>query len=382
MQGLIKLGAKTAFIFAGLIWLASCQGQATDKAAAQRQRPAVPVTVTEVKQKDVPLSVEAVGNVEAYATIVVRPRVAGPIVGVHFLEGQDVKAGDLLFSIDPVPYRIALNRAQAQLARDQAQAANTQVQLGRSKQLADRGVVSVQSYDDLKAQVDSLAAAVQIDQAAIEDAREQLGWCNVTAPISGRTGDIQGQKGTLIKPNDELVTIAQMQPIYVSFALPEKYLPGVRKGMSGGRLSVDVQPAQEAGAPPVRGVVTFVDNLVNAGTGTIRLKATMGNEDRRLWPGQFVKVVLVLGVDAGAVVVPNEAMQSGQAGQYVFVMGADATVELRKVQVSRSTDSETIISEGLKPGEQVVTDGQLNLVSGSKVSVKDKKPVGGERTAK
>jgi multidrug efflux system membrane fusion protein len=383
MQGLIKRGAGVAFGLAALIWLASCQDQTAEKLAAQRPRPAVPVTVAEVKQKDVPLTVEAVGNVEAYAAIVVRPRVGGPIVGVHFREGQDVKAGDPLFSVDPMPYRIALDRAQAQLARDQAQAANTRVQLGRTKLLADRGVVSVQSYDDLKAQTDSLAAAVKADQAAVEDAQQQIGWCNLTAPIAGRTGDIQTQKGTLVKPNDPMVTIAQMQPIYVSFSVPEKYLPGIRRGMSGGRLEVDARPAQEAGAAPVQGLVTFVDNMVNAGTGTIRLKATMGNEDRRLWPGQFVKVVLVLEVEAGAVVVPSEAVQMGQAGQYVFVLGAEAAVELRKVKVSRSSDGESIIGEGLKPGERVVTDGQLNLGPGSKVSIKNnQKSAGGERTAK
>lgn len=370
---------------AALLALAACSGDHETQAAGERRRPAVPVAVDRVVQKDVPLTVDAVGNVESFASVSVKSRVSGPIVAVHFQDGQDVREGDPLFTIDPLPAQAALKQAQAQLARNQALARKAQTDLKRNTALAEKGVVSAQEYDQLKAEAEALDAAIRADQAAIENLTLQLKYCDITAPISGRTGNIVATRGTLVKANDDnkyLVAINQIQPIYVTFTVPEKFLGQVRRAMDEKRLTADVRtPADPEDSNPLTGQVTFVDNSVDAATGTIRLKATFANDRRNLWPGQFVTVRLNLHVDAGALVVPAHAVQTGQDGRFVFVVGPDDKVELRPVTVARTTAGDAIIAAGLKPGETVVTDGHLSLVPGAQVVVKDGRP-DAERTTR
>jgi multidrug efflux system membrane fusion protein len=321
-----------------------------------------------------PLLVPAVGNVEAMASVAVKARVSGPVVQVHFEEGQEVKEGDLLFTLDPVPFQVALKQAQAQLARDQASAANARAEFRRQTGLAQKGFLSDQDLDALRAKAESLEATVQGDRALIESTELQIQYAEIRAPLSGRTGAISAPKGTLIKASDDnksLVTIHQMQPIRVSFSLPEKYLVDIRAAAEPLEVLVRIPDGSNGagGGDPLRGPLTFIDNSVDLATGAIRLKATMPNEDRRLWPGQFVQVSLILKEQTG-VVVPDRAVNTGQAGSFVFVLKEDDTVESRPVTVIRTASGEALVGSGVASGERVVTDGQFNLVNGAKVTVR------------
>jgi len=335
----------------------------------------VPVIVASVFSKDVPIQVSGVGNVEAYSTVAVKSRVSGELVGVHFQEGQEVREGDLLFTIDKAPYEVALKEAQARLERDQALARKARDDVRRNQPLAERDIVSRQSLDQYVSTAEAAEALVKADQAAVENLQLQLGYCSIRSPISGRTGSLLIQKGNLVKGNDEnksLLTVHQIEPIYVTFAVPEKYLGEINRRTKEGKMEVQVYTADNpGGAEPITGVLSFVNNTVEQSTATIRLKATFQNRDRRLWPGQTINVLLTLGVQPKAVVVPSQAIQSGQSGSYAFVVKQDQTAELRLVSVSRSTNGETVIEKGLSPGETVVTDGQLLLTSGARVSIKD-----------
>jgi multidrug efflux system membrane fusion protein len=321
------------------------------------------------------MQVSAVGNVEAYSTVAVKSRVSGELVGVHFQEGQEIKEGGLLFTIDKAPYEVALKEAQARLERDQALARKARDDVRRNMPLAERDIVSRQSLDQYVSTAEAAEALVKADQATLENLQLQLGYCSIRSPISGRTGSLLIQKGNLIKGNDEnksLLTVHQLEPIYVTFAVPEKYLAEINRRTKDSKMEVQVNTAENpAGADPIVGVVSFMNNTVEQSTATIRLKATFQNKDRRLWPGQTTHVLLTLGVQPKAVVVPSQAIQSGQSGSYTFVVKQDQTAELRLVTVSRSTNGETVIEKGLSPGETVVTDGQLLLTSGARVSIKD-----------
>jgi multidrug efflux system membrane fusion protein len=331
--------------------------------------------VASVSTKDVPIQVSSVGNVEAYSTVAVKSRVSGELVGVHFQEGQEVKEGDLLFTIDKAPYEVALKEALARLERDQALARKARDDVRRNMPLAAKDIVSRQALDQYVSTAEAAEALVKADQAAVENLKLQVGYCSIRSPISGRTGSLLIQKGNLVKENDEnksLLTVNQIEPIYVTFAVPEKYLGEINRRTREGRMEVQVvAPGNPGLAEPIAGYVSFVDNTVEQATATIRLKATFQNRDRRLWPGQTINVVLTLGVQAGAVVVPSQAVQSGQSGSYAFVVRQDQTAELRLVSVSRSTNGESVIEKGLSPGETVVTDGQLLLTPGARVSVRD-----------
>jgi len=365
------LGLKQGFAaLAGLLGLLGVVGCSKPQAAPAAP-PVVPVTVTTVVQKTVPVQVTAIGNVEAYSTVSIKAQLSGEVVGVHFREGQDVRKGQLLFTIDKRPFEAALQEAIANLARDRARAENARIQAQRYAKLLAEGVVSSQQNDQAVADADALNATVRADEAAVEKAKLDLQYCTITSPIDGRTGSLMVHAGNLVKANDVpiLLVINQVTPIYVNFAVPEQYLADVKKYMATGKLKVQAIVADDPKRPE-EGMLSFVDNTVDSTTGTIHLKGTFANQQRRLWPGQYVNVVLTLTAQPNAVVVPAQTVQTGQSGQYVFVVKSDNTVESRPVVPGRTVQGETIIEKGLQPGEVVVTDGQLRLVPGSKIRIK------------
>ena len=330
----------------------------------------VPVTVTTVGVKTVPVEVRAIGNVEALATVSVKALVAGTVEQANFREGQDVKKGDLLFQLDERPFRATLQQLEANLARNEAELKNAQSQAERAEKLWRDGIVSREQYDSFRTSADALSAAVRADQAAIERARIDFEYCTIRSPIDGRTGSLLFHPGNIVKLNDTvLVVINQMDPIYVSFSVPELHLAVVKRRLGTDRLPVTVTiPGEESFSS--EGTLAFIDNTVDTKTGTIRLKATFNNRDRQLWPGQFVNVSLRLSTHEGAVVVPTQTVQTGQSGFYVYVVKSDMTTELRPVLPGNEIAGLTVIQNGLQQGETVVTDGQLRLYPGAKVEVK------------
>jgi len=342
---------------------------ACSKAKQQPPR-VVPVVAENADRKNVPLQVKAIGNVEAYNTVTIKSQVNGEISEVFFREGQDVRKGRMLFRIDPRPFESALRQAESALVRDRAQAANAKEDSKRYAALAGKGYVSVQEYDKARTNADALDAVVKSDEAAVENARLQLEYTAIMSPIDGQTGAITIQKGNVVKANDlPLVTINQITPIYVTFSVPELDLAYTTRYQASGDLHVDVSVPQNS-KKPVKGSLTFIDNKVNTTTGTIMLKATFANQDRALWPGQFVDVVLTLTTERDRVVVPSQAVQTGQQGQYVYVIKDDMTAELRVVKPGRMYGELTVIDTGIAAGEKVVTDGQLRITPGVKVEIK------------
>jgi len=343
------------------------------KSEQPKVREAVPVVVGEVAQKTLPVEIHAIGNVEAYSTVSIKARVGGDLTRVHFKEGQEVRKGDLLFQIDPRPYEAALAEAKAKLAKDIALARKAEEDARRYAALIEKQVVSQEQYDQVRANRASLDAAVKADEAAVESARLQVSYCSIYAPFSGRTGSLLLHEGNLIKANDDnksLVVIRQIQPVYVSFSVPEQSLPEIKRHWGAEGLKVAVSSRERHGET-VWGELTFMDNAVDTTTGTILLKATFTNQDKALWPGQFVNVALTLTEQRDAIVVPSQAVQTGQQGQYVFVVRPDLTVESRSVAVDRTVGQEAVVGKGLAPGERVVTDGQLRLVPGARVEIKN-----------
>ncbi len=362
----------------------------------------VPVLVATASEKSVPVEVQVIGNVEAYSTITVRAQVGGELTNVYFREGDFVKKGDLLFNIDPRPLQAAVNQAdanhardiaqlaqaEANLARDTAQARYVEATAGRYAKLFESGIISKDQAEQLRANADATAQAVAADKAAInsmraavnasqatlENARVQLGYTQIRSPIDGRTGNLNVKAGNLVAPNAiDLMTINEVQPIYVTFSVPEAQLAAIKRYMAAGKLPVRVRPQDDssAGEGEDKGVLTFVDNSVDATTGTIKLKGTFANTDRRLWPGQFVRVTLRLTTQENAVVVPNQAIQTGQDGSFVYVVKADRTVESRPVKTGVRVEQDMVVEAGLQAGEIVVTEGQLRLAPGSRVVVRD-----------
>ena len=400
--------AGTLVAFITLLFLQGCAGKSTQAAGGRRGDAApVPVLVATVSQKDVPINIDIIGNVESYSTISVKAQVGGALTKVSFREGDFVKKDDLLFTVDPRPYEGMLNQAQANLSRDTAalgqaeanlarDAANekyAQSQAARYAKLFDAGVVSKEQADQVRSSADALAQTILADKAAIESAKAQivasksavenakvqLSYTAIHSPIDGRTGNLTVKQGNLVAPNVmELVTIAEVQPIYVTFSVPEAQLTGIKKYMAQGKLPVNATPQDDNTQREV-GVLTFVDNTVDSTTGTIKLKGTFPNSDHKLWPGEFVRVTLRLTTQADAVVVPNQAVQTGQDGPYVYVVKDDKTVEMRPVVTSTRVDQDLVIDKGLRPGETIVTEGQLRLAPGSKVQFRDgrERPPGG-----
>jgi len=362
-------GWRAGALLASLLMLAGCASKAA-KSAGMQMEFRVPVTVAKARVKNVPVQVEAIGNVEAYSNVSVRTQMAGEIERAYFTQGQDVKKGQLLFTLDPRPFQTTLNQLNATLARDQAQLANAQAQAERNERLFQAGIVSKDQYDTYRTTAQAQEATVRAGQAAIENAKVNLSYCSIYSPIDGRTGAYQVYPGNIAKVNDTvLVVINQVHPIYVTFAVPEQYLPDVREHQARGPLVVEAHIPNYP-RPPALGQLTFIDNAVDIPTGTIKMRATFQNSDNRLWPGQFINVVMRLSVQHNATVVPSQAVQTGQTGKYVFVVKPDFTADFRPVSAGETVEGETVINKGVAPGDTVVTDGQLLLAPGSKVEIK------------
>ena len=338
----------------------------------KKQKPAdeaVPVTVATVEQKNVPIQIRAIGNVQPLSNVAVRALAGGQLERVWFKEGDDVRKGQLLFTIDPRPYDAELRQAQANLQRDEAQLRNAEAQAKRYDELVKKDYVTKEEYDKLVAAAEAAGAVVAADRAGIETARLQRSYCEIRSPLDGRTGSLMVHAGNLVKANDTtpLVVINQVQPVYVQFAVPEQNLELLRQR---GGAAVEASP-QQGGAPIATGTLTFIDNNVDTTTGTITLKATFPNRDRALWPGQYVNVAITTDNKANALVVPLRALQTSQkGGQYVYVVKGGQGVEMRNVSVYKTIDQSAIIDRGLTAGETVVTDGQLRLTPKSKVQIK------------
>jgi multidrug efflux system membrane fusion protein len=361
-------------VIATLLLLAACSTE------TEKEKPSniAPVTIGVATTKNVPVVIKAIGTVEPYNRVSVRAQVAGEITGIHFQQGQEVSQGDLLFTIDPRPYQAALEGALADLARDKATLNSAEEDVLRYGELIKKEYVTSQQYDQVMANADALKATVAADEAAVKNAQINLGYCAVRSPISGRTGTILVQPGNVIKANDQaVVTINQITPLYVSFSVPEKYLSDIRRHFATGPLAVEATFSDQ-GASSFRGKLSFINNTVDSSTGTILMKATFRNREKALWPGQFVNVTLTLAISENAVVVPSQAVQRGQQGDYVFVVKPDMTVELRSIQAGQKLDGDTVIRKGLDEGEKVVTDGQLRLFPGARVEIVNPPEPGGQ----
>jgi multidrug efflux system membrane fusion protein len=366
----------------------------------------VPVTVAVAAQKNVPVEVQVIGNVEAYSTISVKAQVTGQLEKGFIHEGDFVKKGDLLFNIDPRPLEAALNQtkanlardeasvgqARAVLARDEAQARYAKAQADRYAALYEQKIISRDQSEQLRATSDAANQAVAADRATIEsalanigasraavaNAEVQLSYTKIASPIDGRTGNITVKQGNVVTANNmELMTITQLEPIYVTFAVPESQLTSIKTYMAQAKLPVKARPQDDTKAEEETGTLTFIDNTVDTTTGTIKLKGTFPNGDHKLWPGQFVRVTLRLTTQQNAVVVPNEAVNTGQNGAYIYVVKPDRIAEQRPVTVGARVDQDMVIQSGLEPGETVVTEGQLRLAPGSRVVLRDANGGGG-----
>ena len=385
--------------------LTACD-KAADQATATSPPPGVPVTVADVVARDVPVQIRAIGNVQPLGTVSVLSMINGEVLKAHFSEGQEVAAGAVLFSIDPRQLQAALLQAQATLAqhqamvkqaeanlvRDTAQLENAKVEEKRYKRLVDGGFVAQEQYDQIRtteltltatieadrANIETAKALVRADEAAVENVRVQLSYTEIRAPIGGVTGNLLLHQGNVVKANDvgnPMVVINRIHPIYVTFSVPESQLAEIMRYRAAGELPVEALVAGKS-SRVARGTLTFLNNTVDPSTGTIQLKATFANEDNALWPGQFVNVALTLTRQVGAVVVPSQAVQSGQKGSYVYVVKADQTVETRPVVPGSADGTDVVIASGLRAGERVVTDGQLRLTPGARVDVKPVAPAG------
>ncbi len=380
-----------------MVFLSGCGGGAVQSAPRAGSAPLV--TVASVLEKPVPVDLRAVGNVEAFSTIHVKAQIGGQLTEVYIREGDTVRKDDPLFLIDPRPYdeairqaeanlnrdRALLRQAEAALQRDQAQERFAREQAERYRKLFAEGVIAKQVADQMMTEADVRSEAVRVSQAAVETARAairaseaalanarlQRSYCLIRSPVDGRAGELAVKLGNIVKANDvDLVTIHQVKPVLVAFSVPESVLPQVRRQWAAAPLEV-LATIPDGDAGPERGKLTFVDNQVNRATGTIRLKATFANDSARLWPGQFVEVTLRLGRRDRALVVPVRAVQTGQAGEFVYVVHADRTVEMRRVRTSLRVGQELVVEEGLKPGETVVTEGQLKLAPKMKVRIEE-----------
>ncbi len=369
--GKILLSISLLFVLA----LAGCtgsdgptQGSTTSGAIARPQdTAAVPVVVAKVERSTIPVELSAIGTGQAFQTVSVESQVAGIVKEVHYRQGQFVRQGDLLITLDKDPFLAALAQAEAALARDKAQAQLSQADLQRNDKLHKEGIVSQEQYDQALATSTATQATVRADEAAIRTARIQLSYCSIYAPISGVTGAQLVSPGATVKANDlpVLVVINQVSPIYVNFSVPQQYLVPIKRSMARSRLRVQATPSGDSAAES--GLLTFVNNTVDPATGTIQLMASFPNADHHLWPGQFSNVLLDLSEQQNVLVVPSQAVQAGQQGDYVFVVKPDMTVDVRRVKVGHTANNQTEVLQGLSAGETVVTDGQVSLVPGSKV---------------
>ena len=379
-----KFAMRTAVLLALSLAAASCSAPGTDAGAAAaggrggragRGGGQVPVVTATAVRKAMSVTVPAVGTAEAISNVDIRSQITGQVTAIHFTEGQDVQQGEPLFTLDSRQYKTAMLQAQAALARDTATLKNLESQQNRNETLFQRGLISKDQYESLRASVAALNATVEADKAAIETARVNLAYAEIAAPIGGRTGSLGVHVGDLIRANDTtpLVMINQIAPIYVTFSVPGRFLSDIQRYQARTPLSVvaampDPTKPDVASTVTTTGTVTFIDNSVDATTGTIRLKGTFANADRQLWPGSFVRVTLNLTTEPDAIVVPATAVQTSQEGQFIYVVKADKTVDMRKVTVERQQGGEAVITEGIAAGDVVVTDGQLRLTPGARVT--------------
>jgi membrane fusion protein, multidrug efflux system len=365
----ICFGARSLLIILALTLASGCSHGSEQQGFGARS--AVPVLAAKAEEKTVANALHAIGRVEAYSTVNVKSMVGGQITEVHFKQGDEVKQGDLLFTIDPRPYEAALLQAEATLKRDAALAVRADADEKRYAYLAKQGVGSRQQYDQAHADAAAADALVAADQAAVETAKLNLAYTSIRSPLDGRTGDLLVHAGNVIKANEDnpMVVINQVRPVYVDFSIPEQNLPDVREYVAERKLPVEaVIPGQQQHVE--RGELTFIDNTVDRTTGTINLKGTFTNQDAKLWPGEFVNTTLVLNELPNTIVVPSQAIQTGQDGSYVFVINSAMKAETRPVVIGQSIDGETVVERGLKAGEMVVTDGQLRLIPGATVAIK------------
>ena len=343
------------------------EGRGGGKTGAKKPE-AVPVVAGRVARKSVPLRLEAIGNVEPYTTVSLKSRVEGQLNRVAFREGDAVAAGQLLFEIDPRPYQAQLRQAKANLARDRAQWDNAKATLRRYEALQDKNFVSGDVLLTARTAVEVGAANIEADEAAVQSAQLQLEYATIQSPLAGRSGRVMVHQGNQVKADSVLVVINQIEPVRVSFAIPEQQLAALREAAKAGEVKVRAKIDGAAGPEPL-GKLSFIDNAVDATTGTIKLKATFDNKDQRLWAGQFVRVAADLKEQAGAKVMPAQAAQIGPKGSYVFVVKPDMSVDKREVVIERVQDGEAVVASGLEEGEQVVLDGQSRLVGGALVKI-------------
>ncbi len=341
---------------------------------ASAGRPPAPVVVASVAQADIPIQINAIGNVEAYQTVFIRSQVNGQIQKIFFKEGDDVRKDQMLFQLDKRPFQAELEKAIGQMKRDQAQAENSRSQAERYSNLEKEGIVSPEQADQIRSQSKADASAVEADKAAVDAARVQLVYTDISAPIDARAGALMINLGNLVKANDTpyLVQLNQVSPVYVTFSVPEVNLDRVRKFSASGQLKVLAYPKGQSA--PVVGRLTFIDNGVDTTTGMFKMKATFQNADRRLWPGQFVDAALELSMQRQAIVVPTKAIQAGQQGEYVYVVRNDSTAEARPVKTVGAYRNLTVVAQGLKPGEQVIVNGHLRVAPDAKVAVQGTLP--------
>jgi multidrug efflux system membrane fusion protein len=353
-----------------LLLAAGCANKDAVQAAKPQQAAGAPVRVATVASRTMPVELQAIGNVEAISAVTIKAQISGQLMRVHFKEGDFVKKGQLLFTIDRAPFEAALRQAEGTLAKDEAQALNSKLDAVRYQGLGKQGIVSTQQVDAAGAAANAMAATVAADKAAVETAKINLEYTSIYSPINGRTGTVGVKEGNLVKANDVpiLVTINQIEPIYVSFSIPEQQLAELKQYSNTKSLKVDAAP--QGSTQHFQGRLTFIDNSVDLTTGTIKLKATFDNAAHMLWPGQFADVNLTLKSQPNAIVVPTAALQTSQNGTYVYVVDQDLTAKQQPVKVGWNVGEDTVIASGLQPGQRVVTDGQLRLTPGAKVDIK------------
>ena len=364
--------ASGYFVVATTLAVAGCSaGGETLPARTNVQETAVPVDAGAVVQKAMPMTIDVIGTAEAYSTVAVHAQITGQLTSVNFKDGDDVENGQVLFTLDRRPLEAALQQMEANLERDIAQLANAKSQQRRYQDLAERGIATKEQLDQSQTNTAALEATAAADRAAVQSPQVQLEYATIKAPIAGRTGKLMVHAGNLVRANDTtpLVVINQVSPIYVSFGIPEAQLPDLKRYMTRGSLRVEARAPTEAG-PASSGQVSFVDNAIDQSTGTITVRGTFPNGNRQLWPGQFVNVVVTLDTEPTAIVVPTTAVQEGQQGKFVFVVKPDKTVEMRTIHAARTSGQETVVIDGLKAGETVVTGGQLRLAPGSRITIR------------
>jgi multidrug efflux system membrane fusion protein len=355
-------------ILSALLLAAACSREDAGKEA---QRPPVPVTVAQAVLRDVPVILQVVGRSEAFESVALKSRVDGQVEAVLFTEGQHVKQGDVLIRLDPTDFAARLRQVEAAAARDAALSAKMRADTARYAALKERNFVSEEKVADIRTNEATAAADLRASRAAVEMARLQISYATIRAPITGIVGARLVFPGSAVKANDVTVAVINsVRPLLVGFAVPEKYLPQLRAVRKAGRLKVDITEPGDA-SRHFEGSVRFIDNTVDASTGTIQLKAELPNEDEALMPGQFLNVALVLDTLKEAVSVPSNAVQQGPEGNYLYVLGADGSVDLRRVEALAAQDGFTAVRGNLKAGETVVTDGQLRLVPGAKAKIRD-----------